>query len=135
MRRATLALLSLLAPGALAAQTVSASNGTQFNTTGLSAFSTFGDELGGLLVTATFAGGSTSSGSFGSLGGGQFGVDNGLFRLSIGTGDTFGADWTLTNLSTTTDPEGGSASASCWRRAWRFIAQTFRSRFPTIRHQ
>jgi len=100
MRRATIvALLSVLAPAALAAQTVSSSNGTLFSTTGLSAFSTFGDELGNLRVTANFAGGGVSVGSFGALGGGLFGVDNGLFRLSIGTGDTFGADWTLTNLS------------------------------------
>jgi hypothetical protein len=100
MRRATVvALLSVLAPAALAAQTVSASNGTPFNTTGLSGFATLGSNLANLRVTATFAGGGTSSGNFGALGGGLFGIDNGLFRISIGGGDTFSADWTLTNLS------------------------------------
>jgi hypothetical protein len=99
MRRAALTLLLVLAPGAVAAQTVSTSNGTPFNTSGLSGFATLGSELEDLSVTATFAGGATSTVSFVTLGPGLFGVDNGLFRLSIGTGDTFGADWTLTNLS------------------------------------
>ncbi len=101
MNHARLALATLvLAAPALHAQSITFDNGTPYEAVALTGFTTSGAQMTGMVVTATFADGSTSQGSWQDLGGGLHGVRiNGLFSISFASGgDTFSGNWTATNL-------------------------------------
>ena len=67
-----------------AAQTVTSQTGVPYTTSGLSSFSTSGDDMGGMVVTGFDASGLSISGVWGDLGGGIWGVTNSLFSLTLG---------------------------------------------------
>ena len=82
--RSSLAV-ALLAGAALpaAAQTVVTNPGAPFAATALTGFTTTGADMVGMQVTAFFADGSTLGGTWGDLGAGTFGVDDGGFALTF----------------------------------------------------
>jgi len=74
--------------------------GTAFASPNLTGFVTTGDLMGGMEVTWTFAGLGPLSASWANLGGGVWGVSAGGFSLTLlGTANSFGASWTLSNLT------------------------------------
>lgn len=97
--RLTLAALVLAAP-VLHAQSITYNNGIAYEAPALTGFQTTGSLMTGMVVTATLADGSTSQGTWQSLGGGLHGVRvNGLFSVTFGSADdTFNGSWTVTNL-------------------------------------
>src|SRR5487761_1991698 len=98
---ATLAAMSFIgiAPLANAAGTLATDNGVAYTTTALTGYSTNGADMAGMMVTGTFADGTPSALSGSATGGVSGGVSNGFFSLTE-SGDTFGGNWTLTNLYT-----------------------------------
>lgn len=90
-------LILAIAPMASAVVTVSYNNGTQHNTTALTGFSTFGDMMDGMYVTATFATGGSSTGTWADTVAGA-GAASGTGGWSLSeSGDTFGGIWTLSS--------------------------------------
>lgn len=89
-----------IATGAAQAATVSViEDGTDVaETTALTGFATEGDAMDGMVITATFADGSSEELIWGTTGAGAGGAFGSLFSLNL-TGNTFTADWVLTNLS------------------------------------
>jgi hypothetical protein len=84
----------------LSAQTNSFSPGDTYSSAGLTGFSTTGADMGGMLVTWTFAGGGTSFASWGDLGGGVWGVSSGGFSVTLGEAtNTYGGVWSIFNGS------------------------------------
>jgi hypothetical protein len=97
---AVLAALTLTAASVGEAQTVNQSVGTSFQTTSLAGFTTSGADMSGMRVTAFWADATSAVLTWGSLGGGSWGVSNSRFTLSFpGAGDTFNDNWTLQNLA------------------------------------
>jgi hypothetical protein len=91
---ATLTLPLVAASSANAATlTVSYTAGTTYNATSLTGFATDPADMGGSLVTVTFADNSTSSASWGTTGASALG-----WSLTE-VGDTFNGTWTFTNTS------------------------------------
>jgi hypothetical protein len=84
--------VALLALPASAQVTVTATNGTLFETTGLSLFSTNGAQMDGMLVTANFVGGGSQTLAWADL--------------SASTGGVTGTGWSLANTGTTTFDTG-----------------------------
>jgi len=94
--------------GGAAALTVNTVDGTTYNTTALTEFSTSGDKMDGMRVTATFSDGSKETQSWadtGGFGSGSGGVNENIDKWSLNvtadtfnvTGDTFKDDsWNLT---------------------------------------
>ena len=78
---------------------ITTSNSPVAATTALTGFTTLGDMMSGMLVTATFAGGGSQTLTWATSGSGAGGVSGSLFGLTE-SGDTFSSPWTLTNLST-----------------------------------
>ncbi|HET9831416.1 MAG TPA: PEP-CTERM sorting domain-containing protein [Vicinamibacterales bacterium] len=98
-----LAVVTLVGLGASNARasslTVGANAGTTFTTTGLTGFSTFGDDMVGMLVTASFSDGSSQTVAWTANGAGA-GHAVGIGWSLSESGDTFnsGDPWILTNL-------------------------------------
>jgi hypothetical protein len=67
-------------------------------TSGLTGFQTTGADMSGMSVTATFANGASESLNWSATGATSGGVASSLFSLGV-AGDTFTANWNLTNLS------------------------------------
>lgn len=96
---AVAALLVAFPAVSSASLVINKANGTPYVVDpSLTGFSTFGDQMGGMLVTAYF-GADFVSGAWVNGAGGAGGVTvGGAFSLTE-SGDTFSSDWTLTNLS------------------------------------
>jgi len=77
------------------AQTVSAINGTAYNTTSITDFSTTGADMNGMQVIVCLSSVGCQTRSWGALDANWNGVqDNGLYRIRVGrTEDTFSGDW------------------------------------------
>jgi hypothetical protein len=99
-----LAIAVAIVPASQAAgQTLVTETGTPFvSTLSTAAFSTRGQDMGGMLVTAFFDGGASASGSWGFLGGAVWGVETSSFRLGHLAGNFTGAGFTffLSNYGT-----------------------------------
>lgn len=93
------ALLGALATVPASAQTNSFNAGTQFNANALTTANTFGNTMGGMLVTWTFAGGGgTFSAGWGDIGGGNWGISSGGFSVSLGGAtNSFNNPWFINN--------------------------------------
>ncbi len=95
------ALTALVAAAPLAAQTNTFVAGTQFQTPGLTGFSTFGSDMTGMLVEWTFSTGGGGSAAWASLGGGFHGVSgaNGFSVRMASGGNSFSSNWEVQNSS------------------------------------
>lgn len=82
------------------AYTHSSTAGISYNTTGVAAFTTGGDEMDGMSVTAVYSTGGSETTSYNDVIGDDFGsaVGNG-WSLSFFGSSTFGSDWTLESSS------------------------------------
>ena len=96
------ALGVMLIAGTASAATVSVNtdNSTVLTTTSLTQFATYGDDMDGMVVTAKFADGTTQQAAWGTTGANAGGAIGSLFSLTL-TGDTYTANWHLTNLNDT----------------------------------
>jgi hypothetical protein len=90
------AAASLLTAANVPAATVSYDNGTTYQTAALAAYSTFGDMMDGLSVTAYFLGGGSQALAWADTGAGSGGVSGTGWSMSL-SGNTFGASWNLTS--------------------------------------
>lgn len=100
---AAAAALSVALAAPASAQSVTFTTGTIFSGPSLTGFSTEGDEMGGMLVTWTYADGLFGSASWGNLGSGTWGVNSGGFRVSMGANtNTFGGEWSVRNNTSKT---------------------------------
>jgi hypothetical protein len=94
------ATLAATLPAAARGQTVVTDPGVVYTATALTGFATTGNDMGGMTVTAHFTNGSSSSASWGDLGGGIWGAETLAFRLGLGGGsDTYTSPWQLLDLS------------------------------------
>lgn len=93
------ALAAGLVSAAQAAVTVSASNGVLQTTSGLTGFTTLGDNMDGMQITATFASGAVQTATWAD-GASTCGQASGTGWNVAMCGDTFSQPWTLTNLLT-----------------------------------
>lgn len=101
LKRISLLATVVLLAGAFAqaSVTVAFDPGITYETDALTGFATSGDMMGGMLVTAFFAGGGSETAVWGATtpgNGGAFGTDWSL----IEEGDTYGGWWTLANNRT-----------------------------------
>jgi hypothetical protein len=92
-----LACLLAVAGSAHAAVTITKNNPDIYSTAALTGFATTGGMMGGMSVTVTYSDASTQTATWTTSGSSGSAVATG-FTLAQ-SGDTFGADWTLTNLS------------------------------------
>jgi hypothetical protein len=93
------ALLGLAAGQAHAGTvTVAQDPGTLQTTSVLTGFSTSGNQMAGMSVTAFFSNGSSQAGVWATLGAGAGGVSGAGWSLAE-IGDTFSSNWTLQNVS------------------------------------
>lgn len=97
MRNARLAAVfaATLAVGTANAAIVSFDTGITYSTSGLTGFSTFGDAMDGMEVTAYFAPGGSETLSWADTGPGAGGVFGTGWSL-VQSGDTYVSPWTLT---------------------------------------
>ncbi|MEP6762817.1 MAG: PEP-CTERM sorting domain-containing protein [Gemmatimonadaceae bacterium] len=96
----TAALLAAMTTTPVAAQTNTFNNGSLVNSPALTGFATLGNQMGGMLVTWTFATGGGGSGAWGDIGGGNWGVSSNGFSVSLGaTTNSFANTWTLNNFT------------------------------------
>jgi hypothetical protein len=124
-RLARLGLLLAATASPVAAQTVNFDPGTTYTASGIVTHEATGALMNGMKVTAYFANNTSSSGVWGSLGGGYSGVSTGLFTIGIGSGtDTFWAPWDLENHSssgmTRLVLEGGDNGGVAFDQGWGF---------------
>jgi hypothetical protein len=91
-------LMAFNIAGGAAALTVKKVDGTTYNTTALTGFSTSGDMMVGMTVIATFSGGAEDNHSWASTGSGSGGVSSASGNWSLdATGNTFDVNaWSLT---------------------------------------
>ena len=86
----------LISTQAFAGVTVNYLNTPSYNTTALTGYSTWGDMMDGMAVTATFLDGSSDSATWGTTGSGSGGAFGSNWSISV-SGDTFGSSWYLGN--------------------------------------
>jgi len=91
---AVLLILALTASSSFAAVTIQFNNGTQQVTSGLTAFSTFGDMMDGMSLTAYFLGGGSETVAWATTGAGAGGASGTGWSISE-SGDTWNSPWTL----------------------------------------
>jgi hypothetical protein len=91
--------LAVVCASSATAQTNTFNTGTPLNVGSLKPLAATGSTMGGMLVTWTLAGdGGTFSSSWGDIGGGNWGIASGGFRVEVGASDnTFGAVWSIIN--------------------------------------
>jgi hypothetical protein len=82
--------------------TVVFDNGTINSTTALTGFSTYGDMMDGMVVTAFFANSTSETLAWADTGLGSGGVTSGADWSLSESGDTFNSNWTLANHSSQT---------------------------------
>ncbi|APG28785.1 hypothetical protein A7E78_13680 [Syntrophotalea acetylenivorans] len=97
-KSALLAVLALvlMAPMASHALTVNYDSGTQYNTTSLTGFSTYGDMMDGMSVTAYFAAGGSQTLAWADTVANAGGVTGTSWSLSQ-SGDTYTNSWSLSS--------------------------------------
>ena len=95
---AGLALALAPAAGRAAPVTVASDPGTTYTTAGLTGFSTFGDMMDGMSVTAHFVGGSSETVAWADVAAGAGGATGTGWSLTE-AGDTFSSSWILTNMT------------------------------------
>jgi hypothetical protein len=96
LSRTVVAIAAFLAvSGTMQAQTVTAINGTPYNTTTISDYSTTGADMNNMQVIVCLSSIGCQTRSWGALDANYNGVqDNGLYRIRVGrTEDTFSGDW------------------------------------------
>lgn len=93
---ATLGIGCVMSATALAAVTVATDPGIAYTTPSLTGFSTSGNQMAGMLVTAYLSGGGTETAAW-AAGGGSAGSAAGTGWSLAESGDTFNGTWTLTN--------------------------------------
>jgi hypothetical protein len=96
MKKAMILILLALASRAMASVTVTYDPGTTNVTQGLTGYSTSGDMMTGMDVTAFMSGGGSEHATWGAVGPGA-GASVGTGWSLAESGDTFGGYWTLTN--------------------------------------
>lgn len=94
MALGSLLLLALMLPVTSHAYVVNYDNGTLYQTKALTGFSTWGDMMDGMSVTAYFTAGGSESKSWADTGAGSGGVSGTDWSLTE-SGDTFGSNWNL----------------------------------------
>ena len=85
-----------IAPAANATVTIAYNDGTQHDTAALSGYSTYGDMMDGMSVTAYFAAGGSDSATWADTGTDAGAASGALWSLSE-NGNTFGGTWTLSS--------------------------------------
>jgi hypothetical protein len=91
-------LLVLMMPlNAHAAVTVNQVDGQTYQTTALTGFSTYGDDMVGMSVTANFTDGTSQTATWAASGGVGAGIASGTLWSLSESGDTFSSSWTLSN--------------------------------------
>ncbi|MDY6903262.1 MAG: PEP-CTERM sorting domain-containing protein [Thermodesulfobacteriota bacterium] len=91
-------LTALLVAPSVFAYTVSYVDGTTYNTSGLTGYSTSGDDMAGMTITATLSDGTVDTQIWSVTGAASGGVTGAGWGLSVSgdTFDTFGSGWPLT---------------------------------------
>ena len=93
-------IMVLFAFPVYAADVVNFVPGTTYQTTALTGYSTYGDMMDGMTVTATFSDGSSQTAIWADTGAGA-GAASGALPWSLAlSGDTWSSAWTLTNSRT-----------------------------------